>query len=201
MKSSKTYKNSSLFWSFLGILQKSSSFLRNISILCIIYVKSWAFWQNSKKIQKRLERGHKNHQKWHIRASWGVPHDRPKIEKVNGRLKKKMISFGRPDKIEKYGPLGGTPRCVIFGDFCVKTRAFFGFFLNFAKKLEFLRRLCTKSRNIRKNSSFLPKFQKKSKKDSSFYTKITKNDTSEGTPPGVHIFRFCQVFQNLSFSF
>ena len=75
----------------------------------------------------------------------GVPHDRPKIEKVNGRLKKKMISFGRPDKIEKYGPLGGTPRCVIFGDFCVKTRVFLGFFLNFGKipkkiqkRLEFL---------------------------------------------------------------
>ena len=126
-----------------------------------------------KKIPKRLERGHKNHQKWHIRASWGVPHDRPKIEKVNGRLKKKMISFGRPDKIEKYGPLGGTPRCVIFGDFCVKTRVFFWIFWNFGKKLEFLRIFLDFVHNLRKNSSFLAKFQKNSKKGSSFCMFLT----------------------------
>ena len=30
--------------------------------------------------------------------------DRPEIEKVNKRFKKKMIGFGRPDEIEKNGP-------------------------------------------------------------------------------------------------
>ena len=32
--------------------------------------------------------------------------DRPEIEKVNKRFKKKMIGFGRPDEIEKHVPAG-----------------------------------------------------------------------------------------------
>ena len=71
-----------------------------------------------------------------------------------------MISFGRPDKIEKYGPLGGTPRCVIFGDFCVKTRVFFGFFLEFQKKHRVIPKIPKKSK---KNPKFLPKTRWNSK--------------------------------------
>ena len=35
--------------------------------------------------------------------------DRPEIEKVNKRFKKKMIGFGRPDEIEKKRPWQATP--------------------------------------------------------------------------------------------
>ena len=35
--------------------------------------------------------------------------DRPEIEKVNKRFKKKMIGFGRPDEIEKQRPWQATP--------------------------------------------------------------------------------------------
>ena len=90
MKSSKTYKNSSLFWIFFGILPKSSSFYVYFSILYIICVKTRAFWQISNEI---LPKGSSFYTKITKNDTsephGGYPMIDQKLKKLTGGLKRK----------------------------------------------------------------------------------------------------------------